>query len=473
MNSMTPSISSPQTALGWPRQILRAMAAFLLSFVLVLPSLMPADAQGRVRVIRDAEIERLVQDYMRPIFRVAGLGSSNIQIVLVNDKSYNAFVADGRRIFINTGVLLAAETPNEVIGVLAHETGHIAGGHLANLRAAISRAQTMSILTMLAGVGAAAAGIAAGNADVSRAGSAVAGGAGAFGMRSLLSYRRDQELAADRAAITYLEATGQSGKGMLTTFQRFADQAMFAARFADPYVQSHPMPRERISQLEELVTRSHNYNRGDPADLQARHNLMRAKLSAFTETPQRVNRRFSKRDQSLAARYARAIVAYRSSGLRSAIRLIDQLIAEQPNNPYFHELKGQALLENGRARESIGPLARAVQLDRNSGLIRILLGHALLESGNEANLKDAVEQLRTGLQLDPEASVGFRHLATAYARLGRGADADLAIAQGHFINGNLASAKDHARRAQQAFSRGSPGWLRAEDIITFDPPKLR
>ncbi|MBL4646452.1 MAG: M48 family metallopeptidase [Rhizobiales bacterium] len=450
---------------------LRLGLAGAMSLSLVLSSLVPAQAQ-RVRVIRDAEIERLIKDYMRPIFRTAGLGDSNIGIVLVNDKSYNAFVADGRRIFINTGVILAAETPNEVIGVLAHETGHISGGHLSNLRAAIARAQTMAILTMLAGIGAAAAGIASGNNQVGSAGAAVAGGASGLGVRSVLSYRRDQELAADRAAIRYLEATGQSGKGMLKTFRRFADQALFSARYADPYVQSHPMPRERISQLEQRIQKSRYFNRGDPAELQQRHDMARAKLSAFTETPRRVNRRFKKNDQSIAARYARAIVAYRSAGLRSALRLIDGLIKEQPNNPYFHELKGQALLENGRARDSIAPLAKAVQLDRNSGLLRILLGHALLESGRDANLKDAVEQLRTGLRLDPEASIGFRHLATAYAKLGRGADADLAIAQGAFYAGNLARAQQHARRAQKAYKRGAPGWLRAEDIITYKPPKL-
>ena len=118
----------------------------------------PAQQNKGPPVLRDTEIEQLLRDYTRPILRAAGLEKQNIQMVIINESVFNAFVADGRRIFVNYGAMMQSETPNQIIGVLAHETGHLAGGHLAKLREQLAQAQTQMIIAMLLGAGAMVAG---------------------------------------------------------------------------------------------------------------------------------------------------------------------------------------------------------------------------------------------------------------------------------------------------------------------------
>jgi predicted Zn-dependent protease len=435
--------------------------------VLLTPA---ADAQNRRQIIiRDAEIEALLRDYAAPIFGAAGVGSRDAEIVIVQDQDFNAFVASGRRMVIFTGTLMQSKTPNEVIGVIAHETGHMAGGHLENLRNEIARAQAIGAAVTLLGVAGAVAGMAAGSPDSSRMGTAAAMMAPGVAERTLLSYRRAQELAADRAGLSYLSATHQSARGMVTTFERFADQQLLSAQYTDPYAQSHPMARDRLEQLQIDAKASPYWDAADGPELQLRHNMMRAKLAGFT-SPGSVDRYYPRSDESLPAQYARAIAAYKTGSLRGAIRAADALIARVPNYAYFHELKGQILLESGKARESIAPLRQAVALAPRSGLIRILLGHALLQTGDAGLLEEAVANLRTGLDAEPLASIGYRHLAMAYHQQGRTAEAELATAEGLLIDGDVEAAQDFATRAQARFSRGSPGWLRADDIINYDPP---
>ncbi len=439
---------------------------------LLVSGLVPALAQNRpVRIIRDAEIEALLRDYAAPLFKAAGIGSRGADIIIVQDRSFNAFVASGSRMFFHTGALLQSDTPNEVIGVMAHETGHLAGGHLQGLRNEMARAQAIGLLATLLGAGAAIAGSSSGSRTGAQAGAAATTLGPTIALRTLLSYRRAQETAADRAALKYLEATKQSASGMIRTFQRFADQSLFSAQYVDPYVVSHPMPRERIAQLERAAAAGRYWDKPDSQALVLRHAMMRAKLSAFLESPARVERRYPKRDTSMPARYARAIVAYRSGSMRRALRQIDALIKAAPNYPYFHEIKGQALLESGKAKASVGPLRTAVSLSPDSGLLRILLGHALLETGDQALLGDAVANLRKGLNAEPLAADGYRHLATALAKQGRIADAELATARGHLIKGEVKTAKNYAKRAQAKLKRGSPGWLQADDILAYKVPK--
>jgi len=427
----------------------------------------------KLNIIRDAEIEELLRDYTRPILRVAKLGGQNIEVVIIGDRAFNAFVADGRRIFVNIGALYEAETPNQIIGVLAHETGHIAGGHLARMRDQIANAQTASIVAMLM----AAAGMAAGAATNAQGlGQAMPGlvlGPQEMIRRSLLGYARQQEEAADRAAVNFLNATGQSAKGMLQTFQRFADQTMFISRSVDPYTLSHPMPRDRIAQLEHIARASPNFNRADPPALQFRHEMMRAKIAGFVDRPEAVLRRYPPSNASLPARYARAISSYRFGDVRSAVAQVDALIAEQPSNPYFHELKGQAFLESGRAREAVAPLRRAVQLSNGSGLIRMMLGQALVQSGDKSLANEATAVLRQALAQEPNAPLGYRQLAIALGRQGDRANADLASAQASFNEGDFATAKQLAARAQRGLPKGSPGWLKADDIVNYKPAQIR
>ena len=299
-------------------------------------------------LIRDSEIEQLLREYTQPILRTAGLGQQNIRVTILEDRSFNAFVIDAKRIFVNAGALMESQTPNQIIGVFAHETGHIAGGHLSKLRAELANAQTAMIIGLLLGVGAVVAG-ARSNQVGGNPGVALMAPQSIL-QHSLLAYQRQQEEQADRAGVKFLTATGQSTKGMYDTFKRFADQTLFASQYIDPYVQSHPMPAERVAALEEIARTSPYWNKLDPPELQARHDLMRAKLYGFLERPDTIQRRYPPSDTSLPARYARAIAAYRHGEPRSAIAQIDALIQAQPNNPYFYELKGQALLERRQTR---------------------------------------------------------------------------------------------------------------------------
>jgi predicted Zn-dependent protease len=421
-----------------------------------------------VGLIRDAEVEALLSDYATPIFRAANLSQQNIDIHIVNDRSFNAFVIDGQNMFVHIGAITKSETPNQLIGVIAHEAGHIAGGHLARLRVQISRMESAALIMNIIGLGAMIGGaVAGGNNNAGEAGAAVLYGGNTIIQRSILSYQRVEESSADQAAVTYLNRTHQSAAGMLETFKQFANQSLGSVNFIDPYLQNHPMPQDRIAQLRDLAVRSPYFNEKDSPQLQFRHDMVRAKLEAFTNknNAQYIFRKYPEKDQTLPARYARAISRYFSSGAQGAVRDLDALIAEQPNNPYFHELKGQFLLESGKIQESIPPLRKAVSLAPRAGLIKVMLGQALVATNDPALLNEAVGHLQKALVQEKQSVVGYRQLAVAYGRMNRIPDAQLASAQSFFFEGNADFAKVHAERAIRAFPEGSPSWVKANDII--------
>ncbi len=455
------------------RRLLSKLTALVTACALTSASL-PVHAQQAKGppVLRDTETEQLLRDYTRPILRAAGLEKRNIQMVIINDKSFNAFVADGRRIFVNYGAIMQSTTPNQLIGVLAHETGHLAGGHLSKFREQLARTQTQLIIAMLLGAGALAAGAAGGgsNSAASNIGAAAISAPQEIARRSLLSYQRQQEENADRAGVKFLTATGQSARGMYETFKRFTDESLFAARGADPYVQSHPMPADRVAALAELARTSPNWDKKDDPALQMRHDMVRAKISAFMERQDTVYRRYPLSDTSLPARYAHAISTYLHGDLRVAIEQIDALIKLQPQNPYFYEVRGQALLEGGRPAEAIAPLRRAVQLSHNAPLIEMLLGQALVASNNAANTTEAIAILRAALAREPEAPLGYMQLAMAYGRKGDYAQADLASAQAASLRGDNKTARELASRAKTRFAIGTPGWVKADDIVSAKMP---
>jgi predicted Zn-dependent protease len=424
---------------------------------------------GGPPIIRDAEIEQLLREYTLPILKAAGLAQQNIRVVIINDRSFNAFVADGRRIFINSGALMQAKTPNEVIGVLAHEAGHIAGGHLARMREELANATTESLVAMLLGIGALVAGARSGSGNGAQIGAAAISVPQNAIQNSLIAYIRTQEEQADRAGVKFLTATGQSPKGMYDTFKRLADETLYQARYIDPYLQTHPMPVERVAALEDLVKTSPYWDKKDSPELQLRHDLMRAKLYGFMDRADISGNRYPISDQSLPARYSRAIAAYRFSDPRGAQAQIETLIEAQPQNPYFHELKGQALLEAGKAAEAIAPLRRAVQLAPNPTLIEVLLGQALVESNDRSHLDEAVSILQAAVARDPESADGFTQLAMAYGRKGDAAHADLSSAQAAFTLGDYKTARLLANRAKGEFPVGAPGWVKADDIATYKP----
>jgi predicted Zn-dependent protease len=446
-----------------------ASAAAALAIAPMSPAL--AQQEKGPPIIRDTEAEQLLREYTRPILRTAGLEKQNIQVVILNEKAFNAFVADGRRIFINYGALMQSETPNQIIGVLAHETGHLAGGHLSKLREQMAQAQTQMIIAMLLGAGAVVAGARSGNSNngLANAGAAAIAGPQEMIRRTLISYVRQQEENADRAGVKFLTATGQSAKGMYETFRRFSNEGLFAARDADPYLQSHPMPAERVAALEELARSSPYWDKKDDPALQLRHDMVRAKVSAFMERPDTVYRRYPPSNDSLPARYAHAIATYLHGDLRSALAQIDGLIQVQPSNPYFHELRGQALLEGGKPAEAITPLRKALQLSNSAPLIEMLLGQALVATDNKAYTEEAIAILRAAVARETEAPLGYSQLAMAYGRKGDFAQADLASAQAAFLRGDNKTARELASRAKTRFAIGTPGWVKADDIVSAKP----
>lgn len=441
-----------------------------LAVALAFSPLCPAAAQSRMSVIRDAEIEALVRDYARPILKAAGLQSSGIEIVLINDPSFNAFVL-GRRIFVNTGALLQAETPNEVIGVLAHEAGHIAGGHQQRLRQQLERAKTMALVAGALGLVGVAAGAAMKSGEVAQAGAGVAAGGGEFARRSLLGYQRTEETTADRSAITYLEKTGQSAKGMLKTFSRFQNALSLSGVRADPYLQSHPMPRERIANLKTLAEASPNFDKTDSPDLQLRHDLMRAKVAAYTQSMGATARMFQRDPRGLPATYGDAIATYLRGSPRTALAKADGLVKAQPKNPYFRELRGDVLVKANRPADAAASYAAAMKLDpAKSGVLQIAYAQALIAAGDKASLEKAVSAATRALEGDRENASGYQVLAQAYGQLGDEAGAELATAENYFYRGAYQDSKIFAARAQMKLKRGTPSWLRAQDIIDFRVP---
>lgn len=446
---------------------------WLLAILIVTVSQMPTIASAQEaapKLIRDAEIEGLMRLYTKPIFQAAGLSPGVVKVYLINDQSINAFVAGGQRIFINTGLLTQAKTPNEVIGVLAHETGHIAGGHLARMGQELDRQSTTVIIGMLLGAAAMAGGMATGEGDAMRAGQGIMSGSGTLAQRMVLNYARAMESSADQAALKFLNATGQSAAGMLTLFQKLANQSIASAQFVDPYVLSHPMPFERIRNLEVAAKASPYFNKKDSPELVMRHQLMQAKLTGFL-TPYLVFQKYPTSDTSMPARYARAIVMFRQGDTRNALPVIDSLIADLPKNPYFWELKGQALLEGGNPAKAIAPLTQAVKLLPSNGLIKIMLAQALIGTETPANAQTALRNLREAARSENDVPSVYKLTAMAYGQLGDIPRAELATAEAAYLQGDRKLAIEKAQIASKTFKRGSPEWLRANDILNYTRKK--
>jgi predicted Zn-dependent protease len=446
------------------------LAVAVLAFALLQAQLTAHAQDGAPKLIPDAEIEGLLRLYTKPIFQAAGLSPGVVQVYLINDQRINAFVAGGQRIFINTGLLTQAKTPNEVIGVLAHETGHISGGHLARMGQELDRQSTTVIIGMLLGAAAMAGGIAAGEGDAVRAGQGIMGGSGTIAQRLILNYARAMEASADQAALKFLTATGQSAAGMLTLFQKLANQSIASAQFVDPYVMSHPMPMDRIRNLEVAAKASPYFNKKDSPELMMRHRLMQAKLTGFL-TPHLVYQLYPTSDTSMPARYARAIVAFRQGDTKNALPVIDGLIADLPKNPYFWELKGQALLEGGSPSKAIAPLRQAEKLLPNNGLIKLMLAQALLGTETPENAQAALKTLRAAQKTESDVPSVYKLTAMAYGQLGDIPRAELATAESAYLQGDRKLAVEKAQRALKTFKRGSSEWIRANDILNYSRKK--
>ncbi|MBC7952961.1 MAG: M48 family metallopeptidase [Rhodospirillaceae bacterium] len=435
---------------------------FLLA-TLVLALLAPnsaafAQQTQRRSFIRDAEVENTIRAYSTPLFQAAGLDPEAVRIHLLVDPSLNAFVANGQNMFFHTGLLIRSETANQLIGVIAHETGHISGGHLVRLNDAVSAASTEAIMGMLLG---AALGAASGRGDV---GAGVMMGSQEMAMRNLMAFSRTQEGSADQAGMSFLEATGQSTKGFLEFFEILGDQELLVAARQDPYVRTHPLTRDRVSNVREHVAHSKWTSTPSRPEYIEMHKRMRAKLFAFLESPVRTFQRYKETDNSLDSRYARAIAAYRKPDLATALPLIDGLIAERPDDPYFHELKGQMLFENGRGTESIAPYRKASDLLPDNALLHIELAQAQVEQEDETVLNDAKKHLTQALRSEPENHTAWHLLAIASGRSGDEGMAAYAMAEQALLQGKATDAIYHAGKAERLLPHSGPIWLRIQDI---------
>jgi len=418
----------------------------------------PAPAQ-KVSLIRDAEIENTIRVFSTPLWQAAGLAPDSVRIVLVNDDSLNAFVAAGQNLFINTGLLMRSESATQVIGVIAHETGHIAGGHLSRIGDAIDNVGYSSLLGLLLGGGAA---ILTGRGDV---GAAVMQGTQQAGVRNFLAFSRTQESAADQAALRYLESTGQSANGLLQFFDILGEQELLSPAQQDAYVRTHPLSRDRVEAVRAHVAKSRHSNASEDPRLGVMHARTKAKLIGFTRPLPQALRSYPETDTSLSGRYARSIAYYRVANISRALGLIDELILEHPNDPYFHELRGQMLFENQRGIEAIPSYERAVALASNSPMLHAELAHAQIESGDPALLDSAVSHLQFALSREPREGSSWRFLATAYGRQNKMGESARALAEEALLQRRYSEAIGLAKRAQGILKKGSPDWLRAADII--------
>ncbi|HYM30622.1 MAG TPA: M48 family metalloprotease [Candidatus Cybelea sp.] len=410
-------------------------------------------------LIRDAEIEHTIRTFVTPIFDAAGLDAASVKIHLINDPELNAFATNGQNIFLNTGLIIRTTSPDQLIGVIAHETGHIAGGHLARSEEAYENFFTENLIGMVLGVAAAAAshnGAAAG---------AIMTGSQQIAERSALAYSRGQESRADQAAVTFMDRAGVSSRGLLEFLSLVGSEENVLVGRMDPYVVDHPISAERVETLRQRAERSPYYGKPDSPAMIEMHERMRAKLVGFLEPLGVTLRNYPETNTSLPARYARAIAYYRIPDLAHAMPLIDGLLAEHPNDPYFLELKGQILFENGRAAESVPYYEKAAKAAPKEPLILYELGQAQISTEDPALFKIAAANLEQAARDDPDEPGVWYQLAIAYDRQGKPGMAALAAAERALLVGQPNDAKHFAQRARGQLPAGSPGALRADDII--------
>ena len=422
-----------------------------------------ADDGPGISIVRDTEIEAILHQDADPIFIAAGLDPKQVQIHLVGDKEINAFSAGGQQLFLNTGLILATKTPNELIGVIAHETGHIAGGHIA--RSGDMGHAALGPMLLSIGLGVLAA--AAGRPD---AAAGLVFSSGYFGEISALGYSREQESRADQAAATYLEKAGISGRGLVDFFNYYRYQEVFDDEKKFPYFRDHPLSDDRISALTVRVNQQAHVNVVDTPEAIARHALMKAKLEAFMGGPYQTFIDYPDTDQSFPARYARAIAYYKETETARAVKAIDALIAEQPENPYLWELKGQVLFEAGKPKEAEPAHRKSVELRPDAPLLLINLGQTLLALNDPTRLDEAIGDINKALGKEPDNALAWQMISEAYDAKGYGGMARLATAEQNFHLGQQADARTFAIRARELLKKDTPEWRRATDIIMSSNP---
>lgn len=405
-------------------------------------------------ILRDTEIENDIRTLGTPIWRVAGLDPTTMGIYVVDDPQLNSFVAGGQAIFLNSGLIERAMTPNMLIGVMAHETGHIAGGHILRALEAMKNASIETIIASVIAIGA-----------------SVAGGSGApliaaqgEGTRAFMSFSVAQEATADHAAMKFLDRSGQSSRGLLQFFEILQADEPLTGEPTDPWARTHPLTSERIEYLRHHVETSPDSDVADPSQFVTLLKQIQLKLHAFLDNPSATLRAYPPGDRSPDARYARAIAYYRIPQLDKAVPEIDGLIRDFPKNPYYDELKGQMLYENGRIRDAVAPYEEAVKLAPDAPLIRIALAQTYIESNDPSLNKRAIAYLEDASRVEDREDLVWRLLAIAYGRDNQLGKAALALAEEALVDGKKKDARQQAQRAKQILPHASPAYQRAEEI---------
>ena len=415
----------------------------------------PAMAQS---ILRDAETEALFDEISAPMIAAAGLDPKNVDIILIQDKEINAFVAGGQAVYIHSGLITTADTANEVQGVIAHELGHVSGSHVVRFNEGIKAATGISILSLVLGIAAIAAG--AGDAG---AGILAAGQQAALG--KFLAFSRTQESSADAAGASYLAKSGVSGVGMVSFFRKLQNvEYRYAIPQDDSYGRTHPLTGERIAALQEKLMADSAWGRKTDPALEAKFQRVKAKLKGFVSEPRQTLIDFPETNKSIPARYALAYAWHRSAYPEKALEEANALLKAVPHDPYFLELKGQILLESGRAVEALPILREAVNETNAQGLIATLFGHALVATENKDNLAEAQTVLRAAVAKDNDNPFAWYQLGVVYEQTGDRPRAALATAERYNLEGRARLALVSAEEAMHGIPTGTSDWIRAQDI---------
>jgi predicted Zn-dependent protease len=435
--------------------LLRPLAGACAALAALALAIQPAAAQS---ILRDAETEALLHDMAAPLVKAAGLDPKNVDIVLVNDPTVNAFVAGGQAVYIDSGLINEASSANEVQGVIAHELGHITGGHVIN-SAGAKEATGFSIVSLLL----AAAAAAAGGGDAAM-GVLMAGQQAALG--KYLAFSRAQEATADAAGAQFLSKAGISGRGSIDFFKKLENMEFRYGRQAgeEGFFSTHPVSSDRIATLQDTYEKDPAWNRKPDPAIEERFQRAKAKLFGYLALPRDTLRIYPETMTGVPARYARAYAWHKEGFLDKATAETDALLAMEPDNPYFLELKGQVLLEAGKPAEALEPLRRATALTGNQPLIATTFGHALIATEDTANFAEAERVLKAAVARDRENPFAWYQLGTVYAARGDMARARLASAEQQVLSGRFPQALASATAAEAELPRGSPDWIRAQDV---------
>ncbi|WP_419145067.1 M48 family metalloprotease [Novosphingobium mangrovi (ex Hu et al. 2023)] len=436
--------------------LMRFAAALISVLALLGWSATPAAAQS---ILRDAETEALLHDMAEPLIAASGLEPENVDIVLVNDMSVNAFVAGGQAVYVNAGLINEADTAEEVQGVIAHELGHVTGGH-AVLRPGASAASNISILSLLLGAAAAAAGSAEAGLGVMMAGQQAA-------MGKFLAYTRSQEASADAAGAEYLSKAGISGRGSIEFFKKLQNLEFrhgYRPQEGDEFFSTHPLTGDRIQTLQDTYQKDPAWDKPANADIQKRFVRMKAKLFGYLAEPRLVFREYPTTVNTVPARYARAYAYHRENQFEKASAEVAALVETDPDDPYFLEMQGQILLESGQPKKALEPLRKATQETGNQPLIATLFGHALIATEDRANHDEARRVLKAAVVRDRENPFAWYQLGVIYAQDNDMPRAYLASAEQQALSGRMAEALRSAQAAEAGLPEYSADWLRAQDI---------